>query len=233
MIDDAESAADAEEFQGMLSFQADNEGQDFADGLFKGGGFGDLGADVHLHAAQLDVFQPGGAGIDAFDLFEGDAEFIFVGAGGDFGMGFGGDVRIHPHGDGGEAFEAGGDFIDAEEFGFAFDVEGVNFLFEGELNFNLGFADASKDATAGVAAGGDDALQFAGADDVEAAAEVGEHAEDGEVGIGLHGEAHEVIEGGHGVIEFLEMITEGVLGVDVERRAVFFGQGFDGDTFTK
>ena len=45
---------------------------------------------------------------------------------------------------------------------------------------------ACEDAFAGITTGGDDAFtQFATADDIEAAAEIGEGAEDGEVGVVL------------------------------------------------
>ena len=83
----------------------------------------------------------------------------------------------------------------------------------------------------GIAARRNDALQFAAADDVKTAAEIGEHAQHGEVGVGLHREAHEVIERRERAVQLLKMVGQRALRIDVERRAKFFGQRFDGNTF--
>ena len=210
-----------------------DEGEHFLDGLFEGRGFGDLGADVHLDAAQAEVFEAGGAGVDGGDLFKGDAEFIFVGAGGDFGVGVGGDVGVDAQGDGRNFLQAGGDAVDALQFRFALAVEGVNVLPQGEFNFLFRLAHAGEDAAARVAAGGDDALQVAGADDVEAAAGIGEHAEHGEVRVGFDGVANQVVHRRQRGIQLLEMVGQRVLGIDVKRRAEFFGERVNAHTFTE
>ena len=73
----------------------------------------------------------------------------------------------------------------------------------------LALAHAGEDAGAGVAAGGQHALQFSAADDVEAAAQIGQGAEDGQIGIGLHGEADAVVQRAEGGIQTGEMTGEG------------------------
>ena len=76
--------------------------QHFLDSGGKGLDFGQLRPDVHLDSAPAQVFQRGGAGINFLHLFQRDAEFIFVGAGGDLGVGMGVHVGIDPHGDRGD-----------------------------------------------------------------------------------------------------------------------------------
>ena len=161
------------------------------------------------------------AGINAFDLLECDAEFIFVSAGGDFRVRVGVHVRVHAHGDGRDFFQPRGDAIDALQFRLALGIERINTLPQGEFNFGLRFADAGEDALARVAARRDDALQFAAADDVEAAAEIRQRAQYGQIGIGFDGETDEVIHRRHGRIEFLEMLGQRALRINVKRRAEF------------
>lgn len=135
LIDDAEAAADGEEFDAVFLGEFLGEGSDFSDGFGEGFDFGELGADVHLEAAEVDILEAGGALVDGLDFFEGDAEFIFVGAGGDFGVGFGVDVRVDADSDGGFFAEFGCDLIDAFQFGFTFDIEGIDALADGVGDF--------------------------------------------------------------------------------------------------
>ena len=83
-------------------------GNHFAHRLLERRHGGELRADVHLQAAQPQVLQLAGAGIDALDLLEGDAEFVFVGAGGDLGVRVRVHVRIHAHGHGRDFLQARG-----------------------------------------------------------------------------------------------------------------------------
>ena len=134
---------------------------------------------MHLQSAQPQIFQPAGAGVNAFDLFKRDAKFIFVGAGGDFRVRVRLDVRVHARGDGRDFFQARGNAVDALQFRLALGVERVNVLPQRKFNFVLGFANAREDAPARVAARRDDALQFAAADDVEAGAQVRQRPQHG------------------------------------------------------
>ena len=92
----------------------------------------------------------------------------------------------------------------------------------------------AKTHCARVAARRDDAPQFAGADDVEAAAEIGQRPQDGEVGIRLSWRnKSRWSSGARARLEFLKMIRQRALRIDVKRRAEFFGERVDGDAFAK
>ena len=70
-----------------------------------------------------------------------------------------------------------------------------------------------------------DALEFAAGDDVEACSLFGEKAEDGEGGVRFNGVADGVGAVGEGLVEELEAVRDLFGGVDVERGAVFGGEG--------
>ena len=107
---------------------------------------------MHLHAAQPDIFQFAGAGIDAFDALKLDAEFILVSARCDFRVGVRVNVWIYPHCDGGNFLEPCGDAVDAQNFRFTFDIKRINSLAQGKFNFSLGLGHPCKNALARVAA---------------------------------------------------------------------------------
>ena len=123
LVNDSQAAADAEKFEPVFSLQPFHQRQNLAHGLLKWAGLRDLRADVHLQSAQAQIFQFARAGINALDLLELNAEFVFIGAGRDFCMGVGVHARVHPHRHGRDLFEAGGDAIDAQQFRLAFHVE--------------------------------------------------------------------------------------------------------------
>ncbi len=125
--------------------------------------------------------QPGGAGINAFHVFELDAEFILVSARGDLGVRVRVHVGIDPRGHGRDFFEAGGDPADARQFRPAFGVETINVPAQSEFDLLLRLADPRENAGARAAAGGDDPAQLARADNVEAGAEIGQDTQDGQV----------------------------------------------------
>ena len=215
----------------MFLRQLRHERQDFLHRQLEGLHLRELRANVHLNSAQAEVLQLAGARIDGLDLLEGDAEFIFVGAGGDLGMCPSIDVGIHAHGDGSDLLQSRRDLVDADQLRLALDVEGIDALAQRELDLLLRLAHAREDAMARVAARRDDAAQFPAADHVEAAAHVGQRAHDGHVRVGLHRVADEVIERGESLIELAEMILQRVLGINVERRAETFHQRLDGGAF--
>ena len=106
-------------------------------------------------------------------------------------------------------------------------------LAQGELDFLLRLAHAGENAGARVAARGDDAPQFAGADDVEAAAQIGQDAQDGQIGIGLDGEADAVVQGAERGFQAGKMVGQRAPGIDIKGRAVFFGQRADRNSLAK
>ena len=104
----------------------------------------------------------------------------------------------------------------------------INPLPEGEFDFALRLAHAGERALAGVAAGRHHPLQLAPADDVESAAQLRQHAQDGLVGVGLNGEADQVLHAGQGPVQVLEMLRQRVLRIDVEGRAESSRERLDG-----
>ena len=84
----------------MLFSQALGQRCDFSDGFFEWPNLRELRADVHLQAANLQVLQLGRPFVHTLDFLKGDSKFILVSAGGDLGVRFGIDVRVHPNGDG-------------------------------------------------------------------------------------------------------------------------------------
>jgi hypothetical protein len=112
---------------------------------------------VHLEAAQPQILEFGRPGVNAFDLFERDPEFVFVGASGDFFMGVGFDIGVHADGNRGDLFESGSDAVNALEFGLALSVKRIHALSERKFDFGLVLAYTGEGALARVAPGGNDA----------------------------------------------------------------------------
>ena len=233
IINDAQSPADAEKFQTKPVGQPPDHRQDFPHGLLEWPGGRQLRTDMHLDAAQAQIGQPGGAGINALHLFQRDPEFVFVSAGGDFGV----CVRVHAgvdaHGHRRDFFQAGGDPADAGQFLRAFRIETIHVAAQCELDLALRFADARENAGLRGAAGGDDPAQFAFAHDVEAGAEIGQDAQDGQVRIRFDGEADPVVQGAQSAVEAPEMALQRLLRINVKGRAVLFGQRLHGSSFAE
>ncbi len=95
---------------------------------------------------------------------------------------------------------------------------------KGDLVFR--FAHARKSAPARVAARLHHPLQFATADDVEAAPQPRQQAQHGLVGVRLDREADQVFHPGHRLVELPEMLAQGPLRVHVKGRAEFPGERF-------
>ena len=129
--------------------------------------------------------------------------------------------------------QAGGDPADAGQFRLAFRVETINVPAQSELDLPLRLADARENAGLRAAAGGDDPAQFAFADDVEAGAQIGQDAQNGQVGIRLDGEADAVVQRPQGAVEAPEMAGQRLLRINVKGRAVLFGQRLHGDSFAE
>src|SRR5439155_9321045 len=161
---------------------------------------------------------------NVFDLLEGDAEFVFVSAGGNFGVGAGVHVRVHAHGDRRDLVQSPGDAVDALQLRLALDVEGINSAAQGEFEFRFGLADAGESAFPGRTTGRQHSSQFAFTHDIKAAPEVGDCAQHGEVRVRLDRVANEVFQRRQGGVELPEMFCQGVLRIDVKRRAELFDQ---------
>ncbi len=81
--------------------------------------------------------------------------------------------------------------VDSLEFGRRLDVEAQDVGRERALDLRLGLADAGKHRLARVAAGREDALEFAAGDDVESGPAPGQQVEHRQVRVGLHRVADE------------------------------------------
>src|SRR5207244_2165095 len=101
--------------------------------------------------------------------------------------------------------------LDTAQFRLAFNVEAVNSTAERKFDFTLRLADTGENAFLRRTARRQNATQFAFADDVEAAAQLCQSADDGGVGVGLDGEADQVIERRQDLVEPLKMIGQRVL----------------------
>jgi hypothetical protein len=144
-----------------------------------------LRADVAVDAPHRDMRQVRGATVDIEGFAEGDAEFCRLEPGGDVGMGFRVDVRIHAQRHRCAAAEAAGDFVELVQLAGGFDVEAVDARLQRRTHLGARLADAGEHYFARTAASGQHARQLATGNDVEAGAEPGEKVQDGEVGIGL------------------------------------------------
>ena len=78
---------------------------------------GDLAADMHVDASDLEARQLGGMGIDRARAAQRNPELVLRLAGRDLGVGLGIDVGIDPHRDMGDAALAGGDRGEELELG--------------------------------------------------------------------------------------------------------------------
>ena len=113
------------------------------------------------------------------------------------------------------------------QFGFGLDVElenaGVvgffNFVAQRFTNFFAGFAYAGKDDAIARNGNAGEVIEFARGDDIEATAVRGEQFEDGEIAIGFHGETESMRNGLQSGFEFVVGVDDGVLAIDIGRRA--------------
>ena len=96
---DADTAADAEEFDAVALFDLLHERHDLLHRFKKRIHIGELRADVHLQAFDDEIRALGGhTGVNVEDLVEVDAKFVLALSGGDLGMRLRVHVRIHAHG---------------------------------------------------------------------------------------------------------------------------------------
>jgi hypothetical protein len=96
-------------------------------------------------------------------------------------------------------------------------------VIECELDFHVGFAHAREDGTSGVAAGLDDTLQLATADDVEGRPAVMKKPQNRQVGTTFHGKANRGIQRSEGCAESVIMIEKRLSRVNVQGRSESLG----------
>ena len=118
------------------------------------------------------------------------------------------DVRIDAQGDGGQLAHFAGDAVDAQQFCAGFDIEAVNVEFEGPADLVLALADTGEDHFGSIAAGRDDAFEFADRDNVKTRSETREDVQNSEVGVCLDGIADEMRMAFEGVVECMPVSFE-------------------------
>jgi|GEM_PF-6075133 len=153
---------------------------------------GQLRADMAVDADHFEVAQFVGARIHRFGIGDGDAELVFLEAGGDVRMGAGVHVRVDAQRHRGDHAQLGGDQLQTLELVGGFDIEAMHADFQRTTHVVAGLADAGEDDALRLAAGSQHALQFAARDDVEARPEARQDVEHAEVGVGFHREADQV-----------------------------------------
>ena len=101
----------------------------------------------------------------------------------------------------------------------------LHFIAQRFANFFAGFAYAGKDdAIAGNGNAGE-VIEFAGGNDIEAAAPGGQQFEDGEIAVGFHGETEAMRNGLESGFKFVVGVDDGVLAIDIGGRAELLGDG--------
>src|SRR6266550_5225 len=156
-------------------------------------------------------------------FFDTDAEFAFAESGGDVRMRPGIDVGIYPKANGCDAPHPMRDGSKQRKLGRRFDVEAEDVRRERSLHFGFGLANARKYDMARVAAGRNDARQFACGHDVETAAEPRENVENTEVGIRLHRVADKMWHRRKSGVELAPRAFERCARVDEARRTELRG----------
>ena len=101
---------------------------------------GDLGADVEMQAAQVDIRQFHGPVNDFAEDLQVDAELVVGGAGGDIAVGVGVDVGIDADGNAGCRVHLVGNGVDDLQFRNGFHIETTDAVLQGKADFPVGFS---------------------------------------------------------------------------------------------
>ena len=184
---------------------------------------GDLAADVHVNAGNLDAGQLGSLRVEAGRIVVGHAELVLGLAGGNFGVGLRIHVRVDAQGDAGRAAEFRRDFAQRFQLGLRLDVEAPNALAQGVGHLVACLAHACKDDAIGGHACSARAAELAFRHHVHAGAQTRQGGNDRLVGVGLDGVADEGVEPGECLLEHAVMPLESGGAVAIEGGADFVG----------
>ena len=179
----------------------------------------DLRADVAVDADDLDPGQLRRARERGARVAVGDAELVGAQPGRDVGMRLRVDVGIDAQADARAPARSARDLAQQLELADALDVEAEDVERERALHLGARLADAREDDPLRRAAGGEDALELAARDDVEAAAAAREPLQDGERRVGLDGIAEQMVASGERTLVGGEGARHRRARIDVERRA--------------
>ena len=129
---------------------------------------------MHMHSPDPQSRQAGRHFVNPLRPLDRDAELVFVGAGRDFGVGAGVDIRIDPNGNRSFHPQPLGHSIDAFQFGFALRIESVDSHLQSLLDFRHGLAHSGEQTVAALTAGGLNTGEFPATHHVKTASQPGE-----------------------------------------------------------
>src|SRR5438270_2803830 len=109
--------------------------RDSGHGLAEGSGVGNLRANVNADAENLQIASAGYLVIELARIPDRHTEFVFMQAGGNVGMGFGGDVRIYTQCDGSGGVQPSGALCEGPQLRFALDIEEHDLRLQGGGEF--------------------------------------------------------------------------------------------------
>ena len=144
-VGDAEPAAEVDVVDVVaVGRELVEEAGEDGEGGVERGEVGDLRADVHVDAGDLDAGQGGRLAVDGAGARDRDAELRLGLAGGDLGVGQRVDVRVDPQADRRDPAALGRDAGDHRQLGLGFDVEAEDGLVEGKRDLGRALADAGE-----------------------------------------------------------------------------------------
>ena len=175
------------------------------------------------HAKVLQRAEPGEERLGPFDI-HAELGFLLTGAGELVRVRI--DVGIDAKRPDGLLAHLAGDAVDVLSLFFGFDVERGDAGLQGVADFLIRLADAGVDDLAGLAAGLQGAIEFAAAGDIKPAPSFGQDAAEVDVAAALDREADGRIYRGEGVGDLPVVMQDGLLRVDIGRRAKVAGDLF-------
>ena len=184
---------------------------------------GDLAADMHIDAHDLDTRKAGGMGVSLAGMDKGDAELGLGRAGGDLGVGFGIHIRVDAQGDGRALAHRQRQCIQRIQLGLAFDVELVDAGGKRRAHLLPGLAHAGEDDPVRRYPGGQRLGQLAARHHISAGAKPGQRPQHCQVAVGLDGKGDQRAFR-HRAGEHLVVPLQRGGGIAVKGRADLFGQ---------
>src|ERR1700745_1074862 len=166
-VNNSHTASDAEELDSVFRFQLANDRRDFFDRISERLCLGDLGADMHLHANNLNVAHFCSSPVNRSNLIERNAELVLTRAGRDVLVRMWIYVRVDAQGNRCADSLCACNAIDIFELRFALDIETIDSLFERIPDFLLRLSHAGKCAFAWIATRCKHAKQLAARNNVK------------------------------------------------------------------
>ena len=180
---------------------------------------GQLAADMHIDANDIDPGQAGGFGIDFRGAADRDAELVFFPPRGDFFMRARINIRVHPQRNRRGHPKTDTDLGQGAQFRLGFDVELPDTLCQGQSHFLACLSHPGKhDAAAGHARRPGTAV-FPARHHIHARAQIAQRLEDCDIRQRFDRETHQMRQRRQRLGEQAVMPRQGRGGIAVERRA--------------